>query len=235
MRKSRRQAIRRLSPHSARLEAPNGYWERPDARSGRRATLITRALAQATTYVAAASHRSSAAATTTKNPANAKEPRTMPRNSCWVATAPACRCVKPANTVANTGNGDKRPLTFGPNTAAVPVRRSTSAVATTILRGTSQPGAGGALPAPQLIGRNRRDSRRTATVPPTVGPSARGTRLNSAAPARYAAVPAAVARVQERVREKRAYTTQKPATPTKPASVPTAARAAKPEPRSSAR
>src|SRR5207245_10166861 len=99
------------------------YSARPDASRGRKATLMTRALAQATTYVAAASHRLSAAATTTKNPAKAKEARTMPRNNCWVATAPACRCVKPANTVANTGNGDKRPLTVGPNTAAVPVRR----------------------------------------------------------------------------------------------------------------
>src|SRR5207237_3877909 len=95
------------------------YSNRLDASRGRKARLIKRALAQATTYVAAASHRSSAAATTTKNPAKAKEPRTMPRNNCWVAAAPACRCVKTANTVANTGNGDKRPLSFGPNTVAV--------------------------------------------------------------------------------------------------------------------
>ena len=159
----------------------------------------------------------------------------MPRNSCWVAAAPACRCVKTANTVANTGNGDNRPLSFGPNTAAVAVRRSTSAVATAILRGTSQRGAGGAPSAPRMIGRHRKASRLTATVPPAVGPSARGTRLKSAAPARYAAIPAAVARVQERVRERRAYTTQKQATPTRPASVPTAARAANPGPCSRAR
>src|SRR5437016_3056983 len=235
MRKSRSQAIRRLSPHSARLEAtkrllgaarreerPQGNIDHEGARTGydirgRGLPPIKRG------------------GTTTKNPAKAKEPRTMPRNNCWVAAAPARRCVKTANTVANTGNGDNRPLTFGPSTAAVPVRRSTSAVATAILRGTSQRGAGGALSALRLIGRYRNASRLTATVPPAVGPSARGTRLKSAAPARYAAIPAAVARVQERVRERRAYTTQKQATPTRPASVPTAARAANPGPCSRAR